>query len=170
MPRLPSPPSKGPSVLASPGFSCVLRSWAVPKRTTRPHNPLRLPPIGTHAAFRPPRWLFTYRGYTGGIQGAYRGLTGGYLCAGYRLAPHQPLKSGIIQGRGTQPSGPVRVPPRLSTPPPLNGFYALRPTCRCVPGNQICSGRGGGVGCQSHARSTTCRIRRNHQRAVEALT
>src|SRR5437870_5213335 len=30
---------------------------------------------------------------------------------------------------------------------------------------QICSGRGGGAGCQSRARSTICRIRANHQLA-----
>jgi len=52
--------------------------------------------------------------------------------------------------------------------PPLrpNRRYELAPTWRCVPGNQVCSGRAGGAGCQSKARSTICRIRSNHQREL----
>ena len=45
--------------------------------------------------------------------------------------------------------------------------YELAPTRRCVPGSQICSGRGGGAGCQSKALSTIWCIWWNHQRAVK---
>jgi hypothetical protein len=49
-------------------------------------------------------------------------------------------------------SDPTMPPLHYSTPaPPLSHS-----------GNQICSGRGGGAGCQSNARSTAWRIRWNH--------
>jgi hypothetical protein len=47
------------------------------------------------------------------------------------------------------------------------GRYELAPTRPRVPGSQICSGRGGGAGRQSKARSTIWCIWLNHQRAVK---
>ena len=53
--------------------------------------------------------------------------------------------------------------------PPLwtNRRYELTLTFRCVPGSQACSGRAGGAGCQSKARSTIWCIWWNHQREVK---
>lgn len=56
---------------------------------------------------------------------------------------------------------------RPESPRRLRNRYELILTWRCVPGSQVCSGRAGGAGCQSKARSTSWCICRNHQREVK---
>ncbi len=104
------------------------------------------------------------------IQGVYKGFTRGIQ--GGKSPAKQPQTLGKSQDtagmrrRRTPSLGRFRAPPHPHSLQRSTGRYELRLTWRCVPRNQICSGRGAGAGCQSKARSTIWCIRSNHQREV----
>jgi hypothetical protein len=106
-------------------------------------------------------------GHTRGKQGGSRGDARGKPTDKQKRAQGKHADTKGIQRRRAQSPMLCLKPPHRKSPQRPKGHYWVTRTWRCVPGNQICSGRGGGAGCQSKARSTIWCIWWNHQRAVK---